>query len=116
MGVQGLGFALSVSGVAQLFFYLGILKAKMGEKLGLGHLTVPLLKLVAAAAPAAAGAVAICSLGEWDLGPASLRNWAVLTAAGSIAALLYVILAWILGVAEIRKLTSRIGSGHDRGA
>jgi putative peptidoglycan lipid II flippase len=94
MGVEGLGLALSISGVAQLFVYLGILKAKMGEKLGLGRLTVPLLKLVAAAVPAAVGAGWVCSWGDWSQGPASLRNWVVLTAAGSIAMLIYVLLVF----------------------
>jgi putative peptidoglycan lipid II flippase len=116
MGVEGLGLALSISGVAQLFVYLGILKAKMGEKLGLGRLTLPLLKLVAAAVPAAAGAGWVCSWGDWSQGPASLRNWVVLTAAGSVAMLIYVLLAWALEVPEIRSLPSRIRGRRDRGA
>jgi putative peptidoglycan lipid II flippase len=115
MGVEGLGLALSVSGVAQLVAYLGILKSKMGEKLALGGLTVPLLKLVAASVPAAAGAAWICTLGDWSQGPTRLSNWAVLVAAGSFATLVYILLAWTLGVREIRDLPSRIRGRHDRG-
>ena len=41
IGVEGLGLALSLSGVAQLVAYLGILRAKMGEKFGLSALIAP---------------------------------------------------------------------------
>jgi putative peptidoglycan lipid II flippase len=109
MGVKGLGLALSISAVAQLTAYLGILRVKMGEKLGLGALGLPLLKILAASTPAAAGASWICTYGVWDHGPASLRNWAVLAAAFLFAVVVYVALAWILRVRELRSLSGRIG-------
>jgi putative peptidoglycan lipid II flippase len=100
IGVEGLGLALSISGVAQLVAYLGILRVKMGEKLGLAALLGPLLRIVVASVPAAAAAVGICMLGEWDSGPASIRNWAVLIAAGLAASAVYAVLARILGAGK----------------
>jgi len=114
IGVEGLGLALSVSGVAQLVAYLGILRAKMGEKLGLAALIGPLLKLVAASVPVAAGAMVICMYGDWNRGPAVLRNWIVLAAVLLLAPAAYLILAWILGVREIRDLR-RIRAKFGRG-
>jgi len=97
IGVEGLGLALSISGVAQLVVYLGILKLKIGEKLGLSSLIAPLLKLFIASIPAALGAAAICRYGIWERGPADPRNWIVLGAAGLFAVAAYALLAWILG-------------------
>jgi len=96
IGVEGLGLALSISGVAQLVAYLGILRVKMGEKLGLSAWASPLLRILVASVPAAVTAVGICMLGDWDQGPASFRNWVVLAAAGLSATAVYVPLVWIL--------------------
>jgi putative peptidoglycan lipid II flippase len=108
LGVQGLGLALSLSAGLQLVVYLAILRRKMGTRLGLRPLVVPLLKLLAAAVPAAALAVVICQAGAWDRGPASLANWALLVAAGIAAGVVYVGLAWVLEVKELRALIRRI--------
>ena len=108
LGVQGLGLALSVSSVLQLAMYLMILRHKMGDRLGLGQLAPPLLKLLAAAVPAAAVAGWIGTAGAWDQGPASLANWAVLGAAGVSGAAIYAGTAWALGVKEMRSLLRRL--------
>jgi putative peptidoglycan lipid II flippase len=105
IGVVGLGLALSISGVAQLVAYLGILRVKMGEKLGLAAWADPLLRILVASVPAAVAAVGICMLGDWDQGPASLRNWAVLAAAGLSASAIYIALAWSLKVGRGQVLT-----------
>jgi putative peptidoglycan lipid II flippase len=102
IGVEGLGLALSVSGVAQLVAYLGILRMKMGETLGLGALIGPLLKLLAASIPAAACAAWVGVQGNWSRGPADVRNWAVFVAAFLVAGTVYLALAWILRVRELR--------------
>jgi putative peptidoglycan lipid II flippase len=108
LGVSGLGLSLSLSATLQLVFYLAILRRKMGTRLGLRELVVPLLKLFAATVPAAALAVAICGPGRWDRGPASLTNWALLVLAGIGAAATYLVLAWVLDVRELRALLRRI--------
>jgi putative peptidoglycan lipid II flippase len=108
LGVPGLGLSLSLSATLQLVFYLVILRRKMGTRLGLRELVVPLLKLFAATVPAAALAVAICGPGRWDRGPASLTNWVLLVLAGIAAAATYLGLAWALDVRELRALLRRI--------
>jgi putative peptidoglycan lipid II flippase len=108
IGVEGLGLALSISGIAQLLAYLAILRVKMGERLGLASLVVPLLKLLAASLPAALGAVWVGGYGDWGKGPADLGNWFFLFAAGLLAAATYLAVAWSLGVKEIREVPRRI--------
>jgi putative peptidoglycan lipid II flippase len=115
IGVEGLGLALSISGAAQLIAYLGILRMKMGEKLGLGALVGPLLALLAASIPPAAGAVWVCSYGDWNQGPSSPWNWIVLSAAALAALAVYIALAWTLGVRELRDLPHRIRTRFGRG-
>jgi putative peptidoglycan lipid II flippase len=108
IGVQGLGLALSVSGAAQLVAYVAILRLKMGRRLGLAGLTLPLLKLVAASGPAAALAMWVCTYGDWERGPAEPWNWVVLAAAGLLAAAAYLALAWTFRVSLVRGLPGRI--------
>jgi len=108
MGVEGLGLALSASGLVQLAAYLVILRVKMGGRLGLAGLVNPLLRLLAASVPAAACALWVSRWGDWDGGPALWRNWIVLAAAGLSAATLYLALAWALGVEELRSAVARL--------
>jgi putative peptidoglycan lipid II flippase len=115
IGVEGLGLALSISGVIQLAVYLGILRIKLAEKLDLAALTSPLLKILAASVPSGAVAIWVCTSGVWDLGPASVRNWTVLLAAALLALAVYAASAWILGVQEIRALPGRVRAKFGRG-
>jgi putative peptidoglycan lipid II flippase len=108
LGVEGLGLALSISGVAQLITYIAILRLKMGSTLGLAAWTTPLLKLVAASLPAAAIAAWICSHGAWDRGPAAARNWLVLAAAGLLATAAYLALTWLFRVSLVRDLAGKV--------
>jgi putative peptidoglycan lipid II flippase len=112
LGVPGLGLSLSLSASLQLVVYLVILRRKMGTRLGLRDLVVPLLKLLAAAVPAAALAVAICRAGTWERGPASIVNWVLLVAAGIAGGVTYVGVAWALDVKELRALLRRIRGGR----
>jgi hypothetical protein len=100
--------SLSLSASLQLVAYLTILRRRMGARLGLQELAVPLLKLLAAAIPAAALAVVICSAGAWDRGPASLANWVLLLLAGIAAGAAYLGIAWSLDVKALRALLRRI--------
>jgi putative peptidoglycan lipid II flippase len=106
-GVAGLGATLSLSGGLQLLAYLAILRRKMGERLGLGGLVPPLLRLLVASVPAALAAVAVSSFGDWDRGPASLANWTLLLAAGLVAGGVYLGAAWLLDAEGLRTMLHR---------
>jgi putative peptidoglycan lipid II flippase len=107
MGVRGLGLSLSLSTSVQLVVYVLILRHRMAAPLGFRHLATPLMKMLAASVPAALVAAAIVGFGEWDRGPASLANWVLLAAAGLSAGLVYVGLAYALGIAELRRWLRR---------
>jgi putative peptidoglycan lipid II flippase len=109
LGVQGLGLSLSLSATLQLVLYLAILRRRMGTRLGLGPLTLPLLKMLAASVPAATAAWAVCTAGDWGRGAASLLNWSLLAAAGVVAGGIYVASAWLMGVAPPTALIRRGG-------
>jgi putative peptidoglycan lipid II flippase len=107
MGVRGLGLSLSLSTSLQLAAYLVLLRRRMAAPLGFRRLTAPLGKMLLAAVPAALAAAAIAGFGEWNDGPSRLANWILLAAAGLAAGLLYVGLAWGLGVPELRRWLRR---------
>ena len=107
IGLPGLGLSLSLSAGLQLALYLLLLRRRMGTTLGLREVGGPLLGMLAAAVPAAFLAFLISKAGEWERGPASLRNWALLVAAGASAAVVYVALGWALGVRELRAWLRR---------
>ncbi len=108
MGVQGLGLALSVATVVQLVVYLVVLRSRMGDRIGLGALVDPLLRLLAASIPAAAAAWFITSAGRWELGPAAVLNWVLLAASGLVSALLFFLAARLLRIGEIDALIGKI--------
>jgi peptidoglycan biosynthesis protein MviN/MurJ (putative lipid II flippase) len=110
LGVQGLGLSLSLSAALQLALYLVILKRRMGTRLGLGLLALPLLKMLAASVPAAMAAWAVSAAGEWERGPASLLNWSLLVAAGVAAGGAYIASGWMLGIAPPKAVRRRGGS------
>ena len=107
LGVQGLGLSLSVSTSLQLLACFVILRRTMGTQLGLHELVTPVLKMALAAVPASLLAALICGAGEWDRGPASLFNWAVLATAGLAAGGVYLAATWVLDVKVLRTLISR---------
>ena len=88
---------------AVMVAYLGILRVKMRGKLGLAAQSGPLLRILVASVPAAAAAMGICRSGHWSEGPAVVRNWAILAAAGLAASAVYFFLAWTLGVGRTAK-------------
>jgi putative peptidoglycan lipid II flippase len=106
-GVPGLGLALSFSSTLQLAIYLLLLRRRAEVPLGLRPLVAPLLKMVVASVPAALVAFVICQAGEWEKGPASLLNWALLAGAGVGAGAVYLGGAWVLGVRELRSWVGR---------
>jgi peptidoglycan biosynthesis protein MviN/MurJ (putative lipid II flippase) len=107
LGVQGLGLALSLSSSLQLVMYLLILRRKSEAPLGLRRLGAPLLKMLVASVPTALVAFSICQAGEWEGGPASLLNWALMAGAGIAAGVVYLAVAWVLGVPELRSWLAR---------
>lgn len=116
MQVAGLALALSVATVVQLAIYLLILRVRLGDRLGLGALVVPMLKLCAASGPAAAAAWAICLAGRWERGPADLVNLALLTAAFVAAVAVFAALAWLLRIPELGALVRRLRRRRDPSA
>lgn len=108
MGVEGLGLALSMSTFVQLVFYLILLRRKLGSKIGLGALVVPLAKLCVAAVPAAAAGWWICSLGAWDRGPGEMLNIAILSGGLAAAGVVYLVLCKVLRVHELEELVRRL--------
>ena len=61
-----------------------------------GRVVVALFAYVYVGFALLVAAVGVCRLGDWSLGPASLRNWAVLTTAGLSASAIYFVLVWLL--------------------
>ena len=114
MGVEGLGLALSLSATAQLLAYVGILRMRMGARLGLGGLASPLTRLSLATCPATLVAFLIARGGDWSLGPSSPRNWLLVASAAAGAGAIYLALGWILGVASLRELLRRIAARRPR--
>jgi putative peptidoglycan lipid II flippase len=103
LGVRGLGLALSASASAQLVLYLLLLRQRMATTLGLRSLLSPLIKMALASVPAALVAAALASQGDWSRGPASLANWGLLAGAGVSAVVLYLGVAWTLGLRPPRR-------------
>ncbi len=98
-GVEGLAQALSLSTTIQLIVYGGALHRVVGARVGARRLVSPLLRMTLAAAPAAALAWLITSLGAWEDGP-TLLNAALLGGAVITAALVYLAGAWMIGVRQ----------------
>jgi putative peptidoglycan lipid II flippase len=108
LGVAGLSLALSVSTCVQLAVYLLVLRKRIEGGLGLGAVVGPLLRMALATVPAMILARAICSLGDWDRGALDLRNDAIFVAAAALSGLVYVALANLLHVEELREVIDRI--------
>ncbi len=100
MGVDGLSLALSVSTVGQLIAYLVLLRGRVGAHLGLRQIADAYGRLALACVPLALIGGGLGLLGQWELGP-TLRNGAILAAAGGIGGLVYAWVAAKLGVDEV---------------
>jgi len=112
--IVGLAAALSVSVALQLVAYLVVLRFKLGTALGLGRLVAPLVRIAIAAAPGGVVLALLAPLGEWSAGPASVRNLALLAGGLLGAGGLYLVLAWLLRVEELRGLKARFRGTRGR--
>jgi putative peptidoglycan lipid II flippase len=108
LGVAGLGLALSLSAAAQLLVYILILRRRMAGGLGVAGLSAALARIAVAAVPAALVALWVCRAGRWEAGPADPLNWALFLAAVLASAVTYGAVGAAAGVAEIRRLLSRL--------
>ncbi|MCB9677433.1 MAG: murein biosynthesis integral membrane protein MurJ [Alphaproteobacteria bacterium] len=107
MDINGLAIALSIATVSQLAMYLAILRLRLGDRMPLFELLVPLAKMIAASVPLALFAFWAASHGVWSEGlTASNLGWFVLGIVGGAA--LYGVAAWLLGIGELRAITSRL--------
>jgi putative peptidoglycan lipid II flippase len=108
LGVAGLSVALSISTCVQLAVYLLVLQRRIEGGLGLGAVVGPLVRMTMATLPAVLVARGICSLGDWDRGAADLRNDAVFVAAAIAGGAIYLALATLLRIDEVRELFARV--------
>ncbi|MFH1465846.1 MAG: murein biosynthesis integral membrane protein MurJ [Pseudomonadota bacterium] len=106
-GVAGLALALSASTCGQLAAYLVLLRRVTAGRLALAPLGAPLLRMLLAALPAGLLAWGLCRLGAWEQG-FTIRNAALLAAAGGLGGLLYLGVAWRLGVPEVQEVYRRV--------
>jgi putative peptidoglycan lipid II flippase len=108
MGVAGLALGLSVATALQLAAYVLMLPRRTGKRMGLRALGAPLLRMTAAAVPAAMLSSFVARIVSWD-GGSSLLNFGVLAAAGLAGLVLYSVLASALGIAEMQAVLRRLG-------
>jgi putative peptidoglycan lipid II flippase len=108
LGVAGLSVALSISTCVQLAVYLLVLHTRIEGGLGLRAVVGPLLRMAVATVPAMLVAWGICSLGDWDRGAADLRNDAIFVAAAIASGTIYLALAMLLRIDEVREVIGRI--------
>ncbi|MEZ4320427.1 MAG: murein biosynthesis integral membrane protein MurJ [Myxococcota bacterium] len=109
MDILGLALALSVATVAQLVMYVALLRRRLGDRMPVGVLVSPLLKMSVATVPMALFAYWAALHGQWMDGLSGPNAfWFVVGAGGG--ALLYALSAWMLGVEELNAITRRVTS------
>jgi len=106
--LMGLAYALSISTTLQLVAYLLALKSRLGTELGLQKLALPFAKMATAAIPMSAIYFLAHPLGQWELGPTHLPNFAVLAGALVVAGLVYLGLAYALRIEELHRVLQRL--------
>lgn len=114
LGVSGLALALSGSTLLQLAIYLALLHRRLGDRMGLGLMAGPLLRMSLATAPMGAFLWWAQRYGAWELGPTHLPNLALLVGALATASLLYVFAAWALGIEELRRIQAKLSARFRR--
>jgi len=108
LGVAGLALALSVSTVVQLGVYVLVLYRHIGEHLGLSLVIRPLVRMAVAGIPLAVVLAGTAALGEWQRGPASVRNIGLLIGGGGLGVLAWQLAARQLGIAEFDETAGRV--------
>lgn len=107
-GLPGLAAALSVSTVVQLVAYVVLLRRRLGTHLGLGSLAVPFAKMTAAAVPVGLILWGASLLGEWERGPTSAVNVALVAGGLAVAGVAYLIAAKLLRIQELERLLGAV--------
>jgi hypothetical protein len=85
-----------------------VLNTRIEGGLGLRAVVGPLLRMAVATVPAVLVAWGICSLGDWDRGAADLRNVAIFVVAAITSGAIYLALATLFRVDEVREVLAKI--------
>jgi putative peptidoglycan lipid II flippase len=103
LGTLGLALAVSASSLINFTLLVLILRRRLGL-LGLRKVTVSVLKAGLAAACCGAGAWAVARAGDWTLGGAAAKNYALLLAAVLAGVAIYLALCKLLRIRELGEL------------
>lgn len=106
-GHVGLAIAISIASTVQLSVLLVLLRGRVGA-LGFVSLVRPVLAMLIAALLAAGVMWAVASLGDFSRGGNHLDNLAIFLVAGLSGVLVYIGVAAILGLEELRALVAKI--------
>ncbi len=109
MAVRGLTAALSVATSLQLLAYVAVLRMRLGAHLGLERLVRPLAEIGLCLLPVALVLGSAAHLGDWSRG-ADLVNVGLVSGALGVAALGYLGSAYLVGLQEVRRVTSRLAA------
>ncbi len=110
LGVPGLALALSLATCAQLAAYLGVLQLRLGEHVGLALLPGPWVAMTLACLPVVPVLLLLEPLGQWERGPLTWENWAVVIGGLGVAGVLYLGVARLLGIQEVSRLIEAVTS------
>jgi putative peptidoglycan lipid II flippase len=108
MGIAGLALALSASTGIQLMIYVWVLRVRLGTHLGLTELTWPLARMATASLPAFVLLRMVSSLGQWEFGPLSPTNLALVIGGFLGAGLSYGAASKALHIAEFDAIWRRL--------
>jgi putative peptidoglycan lipid II flippase len=106
-GVVGLSMALSAATCAQLLAYIVVLRRRLGKHLGLSRLVRPYAEIGVCLLPVVLILVPAASYGDWSQG-SSFENLVLAGIALALAAFAYLGSAQLVGLSEVRRVTSRL--------
>lgn len=113
-GVPGVSAALSLSTVLQFALYIIVLQVRLGDRMALSALALPFLRMSLACVPLVPWLWWMSTLGDWEQGPLSGRNWLVFCGGGLGAIALYLVAATALRIEELTEVTGRLGRRFGR--
>ncbi len=115
LGVPGLALALSVATVAQLAAYLLVLQWRLGARAGLASTLWPMVRMTAASMPLVPLLLWLEPFGSWESGPKEPLNWMVFVGGLSLSGVGYLVMARLLGLPEVGRLTQAFTRRFRRG-
>lgn len=101
-----IAIAITTAAMAQLLMQLYLLRRRTGD-IGLGEVAGAALRMLVASVAAGAVMFVIARHGAWHLG-STVRNAAVLAAAGAAGGVVYLVVAKLLRVQEIDAVLARL--------